>query len=78
MTKLEVAEIIAKIPGGLTPNEFLVALAQNAAKFQRELLVKEFERQHELHRHRHNYFLISAKMIRDSVRRGYGEKVTFL
>lgn len=78
MTKLEVAEIISKIPGGLTPDEFLVALAQNAAKFQRELLVKEFERQHELYSHRHNYFLISAKMIRDSVRRGYGENVTFL
>ena len=78
MTKNEVAALIDKIPGGLTPNEFLVAIAQNAAKFERERLIKMFESQHELHKDRHNYFLVSAKMIRDSVRRGYGEKITFL
>lgn len=36
LTNFEVSELIERIPQGLTPNEFLVELANEAAKLERQ------------------------------------------
>ena len=45
MTKHEVADLIGKVPQGLTPDDFLVALANEAVIHERERLAKKCERQ---------------------------------
>ena len=43
MDKLQVADLIEQIPQELTPDEFLVALATKAAKWEREQCAKVCE-----------------------------------
>lgn len=38
--------------------------------------IDEFNRQHELHKHRHNYFKVAANMVENNPRKGYGDKVS--
>jgi hypothetical protein len=45
-------------------------------EFQKQEFIDEFKRQHELHKHRHNYFLIAANMVKEKPKTGFGEKVT--
>ena len=65
MTKEQVAELIGQIPQGLAADEFLVALANKAADFQKAECVKKIETETEDYdRHYREYALEIAEMIK--------------